>query len=224
MLRLREWYLTCSGVAAQPECLRGKALHLVAWILDSMDLCCEGPRFIVLFKERRDRMSYQDPYAPQDVYAQQQQLGNYTQPEAYGQPAQPNYAQPGAYPPPPQPYSQPQPYPPPAQPYGQPLPYPPAQQNYVQSAMMGGNRLANWALYSGIISLVLALITFVAQIGAAGLITGAFAIFRGIMALNRASRVPGNPGRSKAIAGIALGVLAWVIVLASLALRGFSGS
>jgi hypothetical protein len=154
-------------------------------------------------------MSYQDPYAPQDVYAQQQQLGSYTQPGAYGQPAQPNNGQPGAYPPP-------------AQPYGQPQPYPPAQQNYAQSAMMGGNRWANWALYSGILSIVLALITFAAQIGAAGLITGAFAIFRGIMALNRANKMPGNPGRSKAIAGIVLGVLAWVIVLASLALRGFS--
>jgi hypothetical protein len=180
-------------------------------------------------------MSYQDPYAPQDVYAQQQQLGSYTQPGAYGQPAQPNNVQPGAYPPPAQPYGQPQPYPqqpqpygqpgaypPPAQPYGQPQPYPPAQQNYAQSAMMGGNRWANWALYSGILSIVLALITFAAQIGAAGLITGAFAIFRGIMALNRANKMPGNPGRSKAIAGIVLGVLAWVIVLASLALRGFS--
>ncbi len=171
-------------------------------------------------------MSYQDPYAPQDVYAQQQQLGksdpysvpSYTQPDAYA-------AQSGAYPPPPQPYGQPGAYPPPPQPYGQPLPYPPPQQNYVRAAMRGsGNVWAKRALYSGVISIILALITMVSQVGFAGLITGAFAIYRGITGLTVANRLPGNPGRAQAIAAIILGVAAWLLVFASFGLRGSIGS
>lgn len=182
-------------------------------------------------------MSYQDPYAPQDVYSQQQQLGNgeaysapsYAQPEAYAQPGayppppQP-YGQPGAYPPPPQTYGQPGAYPPPQQPYGQPLPYPPQQQNYVQSAMRGGNAWANRALISGVLSIILVLVTIISQVGFAGLITGAFAIYRGITALTIANRQPGNPGRVQAILAIVLGALALLLLLASFALRGFIGS
>ena len=180
-------------------------------------------------------MSYQDPYAPQDIYAQQQQLGksevyggtpSYTQPNAYGQPGaypsspQPPYGQPGAYPPP---YGQPGAYPPP-QAYGQPLPYAPPQQNYRQSALRGGNPWANRALYSGVISAILALITIASNVGFAGLITGAFAIYRGITALTLANRLPGNPGRIQAILAIVLGVTAWVLVFISFGLRGLAGS
>src|SRR6185312_7169879 len=150
-------------------------------------------------------MSYQDPYAPQDVYAQQQQLGNsgaynppYTQPGAYTQP--PQYGQPGAYPPPPQ-YGQPGAYPPPPQ-YGQPGAYPP---NYMQAGLRTSNPWANRALYSGVISIVLAVVTIVSAYGFAGLITGAFAIYRGITALSVAKRIPGNPGRVQAMLAIVLG-------------------
>jgi hypothetical protein len=197
-------------------------------------------------------MSYQDPYAPQDVYAQQQQLGKgessnpppYTQPDAYAQPAQQPYAQPGAYPPqqqyaqpgaypqqqyaqpgayPQQQYAQPGAYPPPQQ-YGQPGAYQQPQPNYVRAATRGGNPWANGALYSGIISLVFALITFVSQIGYAGLITGSFAIYRGIVALNRSKNLPGNPGRTQAILAIVMGVAALLLVFASFAIRGVAGS
>ncbi len=179
-------------------------------------------------------MSYQDPYAPQDVYAQQQQLGAgdptgapiYSQPGAYPPPPQ-AYGQPGSYPPPPQ-YGQPGAYPPPQ--YGQPGAYPPPQQPYVQPGAYApqygrpgvsfGNPWANRALYSGIISIVLAVITFVSAYGFAGIITGSFAIYRGIVALRRASVLPGNPGRIQAIFAIVLGSLALLLVLGTLALHG----
>ena len=178
-------------------------------------------------------MSYQDPYAPQDVYAQQQQLGKsdvygappYSQPGAYAQPQAP-YGQPGVYPPPPQQYAQPGAYPPHPQAYGQPGMYPPpqyAQPNYPRSVMRVGNPWANRALYSGVISIVLALITFFSFYGYAGLITGGFAIFRGITALVQASRLPGNPGRIQAILAIVLGVIAWILVLSKLVLYAGSG-
>jgi hypothetical protein len=176
-------------------------------------------------------MSYQDPYAPQDVYAQQQQLGKgdeyntppaYTQPDAYAQTGQQPYAQPGTYPPfAQQSYTQPGAY---QQPYAQPGVYPPpAQSNYVRSALRMGNPWANAAMYSGIISIILASLTFFSQIGFAGLITGIFAIYRGMRALSRSQQVPGSPGRTKALLAIVLGVLALVLIFASFALRG-SGS
>lgn len=202
-------------------------------------------------------MSYQhDPYAPQDVYAQQQQLakgdsygqpGAYAPQQPYGQPGayppqqaygQPAYGQPGVYSPqqaygqpgayaPQQPYGQPGAYAP-QQPYGQPgayapqqpYGYPVAQQQAAPSYIkVRGNSWANSALYSGIFSIILALITFFSQLGYAGLITGTFAIYRGSVALVRANRLPGNPGRVQAIAAIALGVLAWVLVVVSLVTR-----
>ncbi|HEY0755909.1 MAG TPA: hypothetical protein VGD98_18270 [Ktedonobacteraceae bacterium] len=168
-------------------------------------------------------MSYQDPYAPQDAYAPQQQPGNsavpgtpaYTQPGAYGQP--------GAYPPQQQPYGQPGAYPPQQQPYGQPGAYPPQQQNYASAPMRSINPWANRALISGAISIVLAVLKLFSNIGYAGLITGAFAIYRGITALVLANRIPGKPGRIQAILAIGLGVLAWLLVLLSLGLRGAGG-
>lgn len=87
-----------------------------------------------------------------------------------------------------------------------------------------GNVWAKRALYSGVISIILALITVVSQVGFAGLITGAFAIYRGITALTVASRLPGNPGRTQAIAAIILGIAAWLLVFVSFGLRGSIGS
>lgn len=159
-------------------------------------------------------MSYQqDPYAPQDVYAQQQQLAAgqpYAQPGAYPPPQQP-YGQPGAYPPPQQPYAQPGAYPPPQQPYGAPL--------YPQVGMKVINPFAKGALYNGVISIILGVVTLFSLVGWAGLITGTLAIVRGVQALNQSKRLPGNAGRGQAIAAIVMGVLAWMFVLLSFALR-----
>ena len=159
-------------------------------------------------------MSYQqDPYVPQNVYAQQQQL-------AQGNPS----AQPGAYLPPQQSYPQPGAYyPPPQQPYAQPGVYMPPQQFYAQPGQKIKNPWASRALYSGVISLVLGLITFFSLVGFAGVITGTFAIVRGVTALNQSKNLPGNAGRGQAIAAIIMGVLAWVLVLLSFALRGVNG-
>ena len=188
-------------------------------------------------------MSYQpDPYAAQDVYAQQQQLANENpyaaQPSAYPPPPQPYgapaytqpgaYAQPGAYPPPQQPYGAPGAYPPPPQygappqqPYGTPA-YAPV---YAQAgAMKVSNPWARRALYSGVVSLILSLLTLFSLLGFAGIITGTFAIVRGITALKQSAQLPGNAGRGQAIAAIAMGTLAWIFVLLSFALRGLAGS
>ncbi len=80
------------------------------------------------------------------------------------------------------------------------------------------------ALYSGIISIVLALITIASEVGYAGLITGAFAIFRGIIALVRSRSIPGAPGRVQAIVAIVLGVAALLLVLLSFSIRSAAGS
>ena len=90
--------------------------------------------------------------------------------------------------------------------------------------MRGGNAWANRALYSGIISIILALVTVFSQVGFAGLITGAFAIYRGITALIVANRQPGNPGRTQAIAAIVLGIAAWLLVFISFGLRSSIGA
>jgi hypothetical protein len=145
-------------------------------------------------------MSYQrNPYDPQDVYAQQQRLANedpYGQAGAYP-PPQPAYGQAGAYPPPP--------------PYGGP--------SSVRPGLKVGNPWANGALYMGVVSLILSVITLFSLVGFAGLITGTFAIYRGVRALNQSKRLPGNAGRGRAVVAITLGVLAWVLVLVSFALR-----
>ena len=171
-----------------------------------------------------------NPYAQPNPYAQQQQLANgapYAQPGAYPPPPQsysaPAYGQPGAYPPPQQPYGapaygQPGAYPP--QPYGMP-PYPQANG---AMGMKVGNPRANWALGSGIISLILGLITLFSLVGSAGVITGIFAIIRGVAALNLASKLPGNPGRGQAITAIVLGSLGILFVVLSFMIRGGSSA
>ena len=71
----------------------------------------------------------------------------------------------------------------------------------------------------GFLSLVLSLLTTLSQIGFAGLITGTFALIRGVSALNQSKHLPGSVGRGKAIAAIVMGILAWTFVLISFALR-----
>jgi hypothetical protein len=83
---------------------------------------------------------------------------------------------------------------------------------------------ANRALYSGVISIVLGLLTLFTLIGFAGVITGTFAIVRGVGALNLSKQMPGNAGRAQAIAAIALGVLAWLFVILSFVLRAGASS
>jgi len=128
----------------------------------------------------------QNPYTPQDAYAQPQLASN-------------------------DPAVQQSAYPPLQQPYGAP-PHAPA-------SLKVSNQWANRALFSGMISLALSLVTLYSLVGFAGLITGTFAIIRGVAALNRSKRLPGNVGRGKAIAAIVMGTLAWTFVLISFLLR-----
>jgi len=142
-----------------------------------------------------------NPYDPQDVYAQQQRLAK-----------QDPYGQAGVYPPPPPTYGQAGAYPPLPQPaYGGP--------SSVRPGLHVGNPLASRALYMGVVSLILSVITVSSLAGFAGLITGTAAIYRGVRALNQSKRLPGDAGRGRAVVAITLGVLAWVLVLVSFALR-----
>jgi uncharacterized membrane protein HdeD (DUF308 family) len=71
----------------------------------------------------------------------------------------------------------------------------------------------------GFISLALSLITLLQAVGAAGIITGTFAIIYGFTALKIAKRFPGKPGRGQAITGIVLGFIAWFLIIVSLIIR-----
>ena len=84
--------------------------------------------------------------------------------------------------------------------------------------MMKNNR-ATYALVYGIISLVLALLTFASGVGFAGFITGTFAIVYGVQSRNTAKRFPGLGGEGKAIAGIVLGAVALLLLVLSLLTR-----
>ena len=74
-------------------------------------------------------------------------------------------------------------------------------------------------MINGIISIILSCITLFALVGYAGLVTGTFAIIYGFIGLNVAKRIPGNPGRGKAITGIVLGFAAWLLVIVSFLIR-----
>jgi hypothetical protein len=137
-------------------------------------------------------------------------------PEAYSQQGATPYPYPpqGTYPPPPQgasPYS----YAPPPQ---GAYPYPP-QGTYVPQGRKVQNRRANRAMLYGIFSVCLALITLLQEVGAAGIITGTFAIIYGFTALKVAKQLPGNAGHAKAITAIVLGFVAWFLVIVSLIIR-----
>jgi hypothetical protein len=82
------------------------------------------------------------------------------------------------------------------------------------------NPFARWAMINGIISIVLATIVLLSNVGFAGIITGSYAIIRGIRGLNYAKQFDGQPGRGQAITGIVLGVCAILMVILSFVLRG----
>jgi hypothetical protein len=150
-----------------------------------------------------------EPYPPPEAYLPQ---GAYPYPPP--QPGAPYpYSSQGAYPYPPQPGMAPYPYPPQGA-----YPYPP-QGPYIPQAQKIQNRRATNAMIYGFISIALSLITLLQEVGAAGLITGTFAIFYGFTALKIAKRLPGNPGRAQAITGIVLGCVAWLLIIISLIIR-----
>jgi hypothetical protein len=97
-------------------------------------------------------------------------------------------------------------------------PYPP-QGTYVPQGRKIQNRRANRAMIYGILSIFLALVTLVQEVGAAGVITGTFAIIYGFTALKVAKQLPGNVGHTKAITAIVLGFVAWFLVIVSLIIR-----
>jgi hypothetical protein len=171
-----------------------------------------------------------EPYPPQGPYPS---TGDAPYPYS---PAQPgtnpySYSQPGAYPYPPaqpgtNPYSQPGAYPYPPQGAYPPgaAPYAP-QGSYIPQGQKIRNRRANRAMIYGFISIFLGLFTLLQEVGAAGIITGAFAIFYGFTALKVAKQLPGNAGRGQAITGIVLGFIACFLVIVSLIIRStMSGS
>ena len=162
-------------------------------------------------------------YSQPGPYPSQQPSGGtpYYQPEAYPPP------QPNGSPYPQSPYPPQQPatnYFPPQQaggvPYYQQNPYPP-QPVYraPQFGIVASNPRAKRAMINGFISLVLSLITLFTLVGYAGVITGTFAIVYGFIGLNQSNKLPNNVGRTQAITGIALGFVAWFIVILSLIMR-----
>ncbi len=81
------------------------------------------------------------------------------------------------------------------------------------------NLPAKRAIINGIIALVLSLFTLFTLAGFTGLITGTLALVYGFMGLRTAKQLPNNMGRGLAIIGIALGSIAWLVVLLLLILR-----
>jgi hypothetical protein len=139
------------------------------------------------------------------------------------QPQMDPYAAQGTYPPP-ESTAYPYPSPPqggyqyPPQQGAGPYPYPP-QGTYMPQGRKIQNRRANRAMLCGIFSIFLALVTLVQEVGAAGVITGTFAIIYGFTALKVAKQLPGNVGHTKAITAIVLGFVAWFLVIVSLIIR-----
>ena len=175
-------------------------------------------------------------YSPQEPDSSQPRVEPYPLPGAYPSSPQPAagpypyppqgaYPPPGAVPYPPQPGMAPYPYPPQgAYPPPGAVPYP-AQGLYVPLGQKIQNGRATRAMIYGFISIFLAMITLLQQVGAAGVITGTFAIFYGFTSLKVAKQLPGNVGRGQAITGIVLGFVAWFLVIASLIIRStISGS
>jgi hypothetical protein len=154
-------------------------------------------------------------YSSQEPNSSQPQMDPYSAQGMYPPPESTAYP----YPPPPQGGYQYPPqgaYPPPQG--GGPYPYPP-QGTYMPQGRKIQNRRANRAMLYGIFSIFLALVTLVQEVGAAGVITGTFAIIYGFRALKVAKQLPGNAGRAQAITGIVLGFVAWFLVIISLIIR-----
>jgi hypothetical protein len=83
---------------------------------------------------------------------------------------------------------------------------------------------AKRAIINGLISLVLSVFTLFTLAGFAGLITGTLAIVYGFTGLKAAKQLPNTMGRRQAIIGLALGCIAWFIVILSLIVRTASPS
>lgn len=172
-------------------------------------------------------------YSPQPGSQPSPEGSSYNQPNPYQQPGNPYqpanpYQQP-AQPYTPNPYQQPQPNPyqqqqqvpygVPNTAYGQPGAYPPQNPGMAPNFNVTvGNRLSTRAMWSGIISIVLSLITLFQLVGFTGAITGTFAIINGFRGLY-ASRQLGGAGRGRAITGIVLGFVAWGILLLAIVVR-----
>jgi hypothetical protein len=84
-----------------------------------------------------------------------------------------------------------------------------------QSKLAPSNQQAKRAIINGVISLVVSTFTFFTIAGFAGLVIGTFAIIYGIMGVRLAWRLPNKAGWGQALIGIALGLLAWCIVIAA---------
>ncbi len=81
------------------------------------------------------------------------------------------------------------------------------------------NQDAKRAIINGVISFIVSTFTFATVAGLAGLIIGTFAITYGLMGLRLAQRLPNKTGQGQAVIGIALGLIAWCIVIAAFILR-----
>jgi len=74
-------------------------------------------------------------------------------------------------------------------------------------------------MISGFFSLGLGLLTLFTLVGFAGIITGIFAIVRGVSGLRLANQLPNNAGRGQAITGIVLGCVGLFLVIVSLLIQ-----
>jgi hypothetical protein len=86
------------------------------------------------------------------------------------------------------------------------------------------NLRATRAIINGLVSLILGVFTFATPAGFAGLITGTLAIVHGFLGLRAAKQLPGNMGRKQAIIGMAMGGVAWFIVILALIIRVVTAS
>ncbi len=77
------------------------------------------------------------------------------------------------------------------------------------------NQDAKRAIINGVISIIVSTFTLLTIAGFAGLIIGTFAIIYGIMGLRLALFLPNKVGWRQAVVGIALGLIAWCIVIAA---------
>ncbi len=144
------------------------------------------------------------PYAPQPAFPPQQSFGEMPYAPQPAFPLQQSFGE--------MPYAL-QPAFPPQGPFMVPQPYEPPH-----------NLRAKRAIINGLVSLILGLFTFATPAGFAGLITGTLAIVHGFLGLRAAKQLPGNMGRKQAIIGMALGGVAWFIVILALIIRAATAS
>ena len=161
------------------------------------------------------------PYAPQPAFPPQQSFSEmpYTPQPAF--PPQQSFSE--------MPYT-PQPAFPPQQSFGE-MAYAPQitfqpQDTFTisQPYETPRNLRATRAIINGLVSLILGVFTFATPAGFAGLITGTLAIVHGFLGLRAAKQLPGNMGRKQAIIGMAMGGVAWFIIILALIFRVVTAS